>query len=66
MEKQKNDMGGQYCGGGKNPSTFGLRIFAHHRKPRGELMAQYRPPMPFRSIIAYTDTIESGLNEAIS
>ena len=35
-------------GGGKNPSTLGLGIFAPHLEPRGELIAQYRPPMSFR------------------
>ena len=35
-------------GGGKNPSTLGLGIFAPHLKPRSELIAQYRPPMSFR------------------
>ena len=34
-------------GGGKNPETFGLGIFAPHRGPSGELIAQYRPPMSF-------------------
>ena len=35
-------------GVGKNPSTSGLGIFAPHLEPRGELIAQYRPPMSFR------------------
>ena len=35
------------CGVGKNPSTFGLGIFAPHLEPCGELIAQYRPPMSF-------------------
>ena len=34
-------------GGGKNPSTFGLGIFAPPRGPSGELIVQYRPPMSF-------------------
>ena len=34
-------------GGGKNPETEGRWIFAPHRGPSGELIAQYRPPMSF-------------------
>ena len=34
-------------GGGKNPETGGRGIFAPHREPSGELIAQYRPPMSF-------------------
>ena len=32
---------------GKNPETEGRGIFAPHRGPSGELIAQYRPPMSF-------------------
>ena len=34
-------------GGGKNPETVGRGIFAPHRGPSGELIAQYQPPMSF-------------------
>ena len=56
MGYKQNDMGGQYCAidsplgprRGQKSLDFRFRDFCPHLEPRGELFAQYRPPMSFR------------------
>ena len=55
-------MGGRYCAinsplgprWGQKSLDLRSRDFWPHLEPRGELIAQYRPPMSFRYIISWT------------
>ena len=54
-------MGGRYCAinsplgsrWGQKSLDLRSRDFCPHLEPRGELIAQYRPPMSFRYIMAF-------------
>ena len=61
-------MGGRYCAinsplgprWGQKSLDLRSRDFCPHLEPRGELIAQYRPPMSFRYIIHYQSNIEDS------